>query len=191
MPRPGENAAGPAEAPAPVKRAGEGGWMERLGAALVAPTRALAASETSAGAGRAPADLAVLILAGFMATSLPRLVKAGWLVADGAAMDGVHLFLADLSGALMAPLLFVIVSGLAVTVLAGRRRSTAADFDLACVAAVPLAAIPAVVQLAYRIGAASPGLLTAANWAGYAWGGALVALAVRQARRRRSRGGAS
>ncbi len=168
-----------------------GGWVERLGGALVAPARALAASDTSGGAGRAPADLAVLILAAFMATRLPHLVKAGWLVVDGSGMDGLHLLLADLSGTLMAPLVFVVIGGLAVTVLAGPRRSVAADFDLACVAAVPLGAIPPLVQLAGRLGASSSLLMVVATWAGYAWGGALVALAVRQARRRAPIGGAA
>jgi hypothetical protein len=158
--------------------------MERLGAALVAPVRALAASDTGPGAGRAPADLAVLVLAGFIATRLPHLVKAAWLAVDGSGMDGVHLLLADLSGTLMAPLVFVVIGGLAVTVLAGGRRRMAADFDLACVAAVPLGAIPPLVQLASRLGATSPGVMVAASWASYAWGGALVALAARQARRR-------
>ena len=176
--------AGPAR---PARPPGPAGWMERLGAALVAPTRALAASDSEAGAGRAPADLAVLVLAGFMAVSLPRLVKAGWLVVEGAAMDGVHMILADLSGALMAPLVFVVVAGAALTVLAGRHRSTAADFDLACVAGVPLAAIPPLVQLAHRLGAGGPLLATAATWTAYGWGGALVALGIRQARRRRLR----
>lgn len=166
---------------------GPTGWMERLGAALACPTRALAASDSEAGAGRAPADLAVLVLAGFMATSLARLVKAGWLVAEGAAMDGVHMILADLSGALMTPLIFVVAAGAALTVLAGRHRSVAADFDLACVAGVPLAAIPPLVQLLHRLGAGGPALATAATWVGYGWGGALVALGIRQARRRRLR----
>lgn len=175
---------------AEVARAQPAGWVERLGAALVAPTRALAASETSDGSGRAPADLAVLILAAFMATRLPLLVKVGWLVSDGTGMDGVHLLLADLSGALMAPLLFVVVAGMAVTILAGRRRSTASDFDLACIAAVPLGAIPPLVQLAARLGVASPLLASAATWIAYGWGGALTVLAVRQARVRVLRGDA-
>jgi hypothetical protein len=161
-----------------------GGWMERLGAALATPTHALAASETSGGSGRAPADLAVLILAGFMASNLPRMVKAAWLAADGSGIDGVHLLLADLSGALMAPLVFVVVGGIALAVLAGRHRSMAADFDLACVAAVPLAAVPMLLQLAARVGLWSPWLFAVASWLSYGWGAGLLFLAVRQARRR-------
>jgi len=174
-----------------ARAAGEPMWMERLGAALVAPARALAASETGAGSGRAPADLAVLILAAFMASRVPRLVKAGWLVVDGAGLDGVHMLLAELSGTLMAPLLFVVAGGIVVSVLAGQRRSMAADFDLACVAAVPLAAMPPLVELAGRLGAASPAVAAAATWLSYAWGSVLIGLAVRQARRRAPRRAAS
>jgi hypothetical protein len=160
------------------------GWMERLGAALATPTHALASSETAAGSGRAPADLAVLILAGFMASNLPRMVKAAWLAADGSGIDGIHLLLADLSGVLMGPLVFVVVGGIALTILAGHHRAMAADFDLACVAAVPLAAVPMLLHLVARLGLWTQGLLLAATWLSYGWGAGLLALAVRQARLR-------
>ena len=167
-----------------MARAGQGGWMERLGAALAAPRTALARSETEGGSGRAPADLAVLILAGFMASRLERLVKAAWLAIDGAGVDGVHMLLADLSGALMTPLIFVVVGGFTVTLAAGQRRSLASDFDLACIAAVPIAAFPPLVQLITRLEMASPALVTAANWASYLWSAAILVLAAQQARRR-------
>ncbi len=160
------------------------GWIERLGAALAAPTRALAASETGAGSGRAPADLAMLILLGFVASRPLRLVEAGWLAASGFAADGLHMVLADLSGALLAPLVFVMLGGAAVGLMAGRHRSLGADFDLACVAAVPLAAVPPLLELARRLGLSSAALFGAASWGCYAWGAALLVLAVRQARRR-------
>jgi len=168
-------------APAPTRPAG---WMERIGAALVAPTRALAASETESGSGRAPADLGFLILVGFAAAHLPLLVKAGWLVADGSAMDGLRLVLNQLSWVLMPLLVFVVVAGIATTLLAGTRRSIANDFDLACVAAVPLGAIPPLVELADRLGASAPTVKFAGFWLANGWGGALVVLAVWQARRR-------
>ncbi len=169
-----------------AKRADQPGpwWIERLGAALAAPSRAMAVSETGAGSGRAPADLAVLILAGFMASRLSRMVKAGWLMVDGSGIDGVHMLLAELSSTLMAPLVFVVAGGIAVSALAGQRRSMAADFDLACIAAVPLAAVPPLMHLVARLGLSSPALFIAASWASYVWGVGLLALAVRQARRR-------
>jgi hypothetical protein len=163
------------------------GWMERLGAALAAPARAMAASESSDDSGRQPADLAVLILAGFMASNLDRMVRAGWLLADGSGIDGVHMLLAELSAALMAPLVFVVAGGIAVTLVAGRRRSLAADFDLACVAGVPLAAVPQLLQLIGHVGLWSPPLFAVAVWLSYGWGAALLVLAARQARRRAPR----
>ncbi len=168
----------------PERRETGVGWMERLGAALAAPRLALARSETAGGAGRAPADQAVLILAGFMASRLERLGRAGWLAIDGAGVDGVHMLLADLSRALMTPLLFVVVGGFTVTLAAGRRRSLAADFDLACIAAVPIAAIPSLMALAARLGMSSPALVEAASWASYLWSAAILVLAAQQARRR-------
>jgi hypothetical protein len=163
-------------------------WMERLGAALATPNRAMAASETSEASGRAPADLAVLILAGFMASHVARMVRAGWLVADGSGIDGVHMLLTELSTTLMAPLTFVIAGGIAVAAFAGHRRSIAADFDLACVAAVPLAAVPPLMHLVGRLGLGSPALFAVGSWVSYAWGAALLVLAIRQARRRAPRG---
>jgi hypothetical protein len=162
--------------------------MERLGAALATPNRAMAASETSEASGRAPADLAVLILAGFMASHVARMVRAGWLVADGSGIDGVHMLLTELSTTLMAPLTFVIAGGIAVAAFAGHRRSIAADFDLACVAAVPLAAVPPLMHLVGRLGLGSPALFAVGSWMSYAWGAALLVLAIRQARRRAPRG---
>ena len=166
-------------------------WIERLGAALAAPTRAMEASETSEESGRAPADLAVLILAGFMASHVARMVRAGWLMADGSGIDGVHMLLTELSTTLMAPLTFVVVGGIAVAALAGQHRSIAADFDLACVAGVPLAAVPPVAHLLGRLGLGSPALFLVASWVSYAWGAALLVLAIRQARRRAPRGAAT
>lgn len=158
--------------------------LERLGAALAAPTRALAAAEAPAGSGRAPADLALLLLAGFAATHVVALTRAGWLVVDGAAMDAVRMILSDLSATLFAPIVFVLIGGVAITVLAGHRRAPAADFDLACVAAVPLGAGMAVVELLARAGLGAWSVRQGVSAVSYLWGAALLVLAVRQTRRR-------
>jgi hypothetical protein len=167
-----------------VARDRQDNLLERLGAALAAPGRALALAETPAGSGHAPADLALLLLAGFAATHVVALTRAGWLAVDGSAMDAVRMVLSDLSAALFAPILFVLVGGVAVTVLAGHRRAPAADFDLACVAAVPLAAVAALVELGARAGMTSWSLKQSGSALSYLWGTVLLALAVRQARRR-------
>jgi hypothetical protein len=158
--------------------------IDRLGAALVAPRSALEAAEKPPASGRAPGDLAVLILAGFAATHLVSITRAGWMLIDGDGMGSVDMLLSQLSAAVRVPLLFVLAGGLLVTILAGKRRSTGTDFDLACVASLPLGALAVLVQLLERFGVTSPAIGRAAVIVGCVWGAALVLLAVRQARRR-------
>ena len=158
--------------------------IDRLGAALVAPVRAMARADSPRGAGRAPADLGVLVLVGFTAANLLPLTRAGWLLVGGEGMSAVHVLLAHLSDWLRAPLACAVVSGVAVTLAAGRRRSIAADFDLGCVASVPLAAVALLGELAARAGVQPALAGRVALGAGAGWSAALVVLAVRQTRRR-------
>lgn len=158
--------------------------IDRLGAALVAPLAALEAAEKPTPAGRAPGDLAVLVLAGFAATHLVSITRAGWMLVDGDGTGAVDTLLGQLSEAVRAPLLFVLGGGLLILLLAGRRRAPAIDFDLACVAAVPLAALAVALELLARFGVGSPGLARGGLAVGVAWGAVLLLLALRQARRR-------
>lgn len=163
--------------------------IDRLGAALVAPVRAMSRADSSGGAGRAPADLGVLVLVGFTAANLVPLTRAGWLMVSGEGMSAVHVLLAHLSDWLRAPLVCAVAAGLVVTVAAGRRRSIGADFDLGCVAGVPLATVALLGELAVRAGAHPALAGRAALGAGAMWSAALVVLAVRQARRRAEKAG--
>ena len=158
--------------------------IDRLGAALVAPVRAMTRADSSGGAGRAPADLGVLVLVGFTAANLVPLTRAGWLMVGGEGMSAVHVLLAHLSDWLRAPLVCAVLCGVLVTVAAGRRRSVGADFDLGCVACVPLAAMALVGELVARAGVPPALAARAALGAGAAGGAALVVVAIRQARRR-------
>jgi hypothetical protein len=144
--------------------------IDRLGAALVAPVRAMARADSAGGAGRAPADLAVLVLVGFTAANLLPLTRAGWLMVAGDGMSAVHVLLAHLSDWLRAPLVCAVAAG--------------ADFDLGCVACVPLAATALAGELAARAGAHPPLVARVALVAGAAWSAALALVAMRQARRR-------
>jgi hypothetical protein len=164
--------------------------IDRLGAALVAPVRAMSRADSAAGAGRAPADLAVLVLVGFTAANLAPLVRVGWLLVDGEAMSAVHILLARLSDWLRAPLVCAVVAGVFITLTAGRRRALGADFDLACVACVPLAALVIPGELVARAGVHPALAGRAALAVGLAWSAALVLVAVRQARRRAAKGAA-
>jgi hypothetical protein len=73
---------------------------------------------------------------------------------------------------------------LLLLLLAGKRRAAATDFDLACVAAVPLGLMAVLVQLLARLDVYSPGIDRAQLVVGCAWGAVILLLAVRQARRR-------
>ncbi len=158
--------------------------IDRLGAALVAPVAALEAAEKPAPAGRAPGDLAVLVLAGFAATHLVTITRAGWMLVDGDGTGAIDTLLTQLSDAVRAPLVFVLAGGLLLLLLAGKRRSAAIDFDLACIAAVPLGLVAVLIQLLGRAGFYPPGIERAALAIGCAWGAVILLLAVRQARRR-------
>ena len=158
--------------------------IDRLGAALVAPAAALEAAEKPTPLGRAPGDLAVLVLAGFAATHLVTITRAGWMLIDGDGTGAVDTLLTQLSDAVRAPLVFVLCGGLLVLLSAGKRRAPATDFDLACIAAVPLGLMAVLVQLAGRLDVYSPGIDRAALVIGCAWGAIILLLAVRQARRR-------
>lgn len=158
--------------------------VDRLGAALVAPRAALEAAEKPTPPGRAPGDLAILILAGFAATHLVSITRAGWMLIDGDGTGAVDTLLTQLSEAVRAPLVFVLGGGLLILLLAGKRRSPATDFDLACIAGVPLGLMAVAIQLLGRFGVGSAGLSRAALAVGCVWGGAILLLALRQARRR-------
>ncbi|HEU5060015.1 MAG TPA: hypothetical protein VFU21_25965 [Kofleriaceae bacterium] len=158
--------------------------IDRLGAALVAPVAALEAAEKPTPAGRAPGDLAVLVLAGFAATHLVSITRAGWMLIDGDGTGAIDTLLSQLSDAVRAPLVFVLAAGLLLLLLAGKRRSAATDFDLACIAAVPLGLMAVLLELVDRAGVDAAGIRRAALVVGCAWGAVILAFAVRQARRR-------
>lgn len=166
--------------------------VERLGAALVAPPRALAAAEASADAdaGRAAAktgsDATLLIALGVVAASTREVVAALWLLAAGSVMDGLGLLVGILAQAAAMDLAFLFVAGLVITIAAGRKRSFGRDLDLAFVAYVPIA----FVRLAAELGLALTGwpLTPAAKQAvavlAYGWAGIVLVLGWRAARTR-------
>lgn len=158
--------------------------IDRLGAALVAPRSALERAEKPTPLGRAPGDLAVLVLAGFAATHLVSITRAGWMLIDGDGTGSLDMLLGELSDTVRAPLLFVLVGGLLVLFLAGKRRSPATDFDLACIAAVPIGTTGILVQLLARVRFQPAGIERVALAVGVAGGAVILLLAVRQARRR-------
>lgn len=161
------------------------GLLERLGAALIAPRRALAGAET--GGGRAPGDLALLFVLGFVALHVDRLVTAGWLVVDGEVSVAIQTVLVAASHDLSVPLMILFFAGAVLTAVAGRRRSIGADFDLVCVAFIPAVVVHLAGALIDALSIVPETALSIAVTAvAYTWTAALWVLAYLQTRTRRA-----
>lgn len=163
------------------------GLLTRLGLAIAGPRWALALADEPDHAGRAGTDLIRLLALSLVAIHTRELMAAGWLAAVIDARLGARA-LVDLLGRSVTTTLALLLIGAMLTWLAaGSRRALGRDFDLACVAVVPLIVVELVATLVVRTsGVAVP---AAASWAiagvGYGWTAALVVLAIAQARRRR------
>lgn len=163
-----------------------GTFIDRVGAALVAPRRALAVADTEAGAGRAGSDAALLILLGFIALYTNEVIVGTWLIKTEGLRVGFTALAGSLSRAISNQLVVLFVAGLSLTIAAGRRRSFGRDFDLACVALVPYLVTNFAAQMLSRaFGFALANTLAdgvtgvALAWAAFVWFRAL-----QQARRR-------
>ncbi len=161
-------------------------FVDRIGAALVAPRRALVAADAEQAAGKTGSDVALLILISVVAINTRAVVAALWL----AVVDGVRIALSALMGTLTAALttdlVFLFGAGVVVTVLAGKRRSLGRDFDLACVAFVPFVAVKLLAALLFglagwRLGGTPRQAVTVLA---YGWGAFVVLLALLHARSR-------
>ena len=173
----------------------QSGWVpakfiDRVGAALVAPRRALIAADQTPDPGKTGTDAAMLILLGIVANHTRELVAAGWL----AKTDGVGVALAvlasALSAALLSSLVFLFVSGTALTILAGKHRSIGRDYDLACVAFVPFITVEIGAALVFRVAQIRPGGTASgvATVIAYAWALGVIVLGLQLAWSRGARG---
>src|SRR5215475_12544653 len=100
-------------------------FLDRVGAALVHPRRALAAAD--AGQGGMP-DALLLVLLKIVCTETQVLVIGLWTsvkVGAGAALAGL---LARLMAVVGTDLLLLVGGGVAVTLCAGRKRDATRDF---------------------------------------------------------------
>lgn len=169
-----------------------GSLVERIGAALVAPRRALAAADAASGdaqgggAARTGSDVALLIALSVVAASTREVLAALWLVFAGSVTDGIGVLMSILSRAAAMDLVFLLVAGVAITLLAGRGRALGRDLDLAFVAYVPIA----FVRLAAELGLALTGwpvtgvVQRSVALLAYGWAGAILLLACTTARAR-------
>lgn len=112
--------------------------FERWGAALLFPSKAFRWSERCQGAGQAPVDLVILWLLGVVAIQSDALLR-GWFVAsEGNFGASLTLWLHVLTKELSAPLLILFVMSLLLWLVSGQGRNLGKDFDLVCVAFVPV-----------------------------------------------------
>jgi hypothetical protein len=157
-------------------------FVERVGAALVAPRAALAQAETGYGG---LADAALLLALKVVCIETPSLIAALWsfvLVGPGLALRAL---LARLSEAIGVDLVLLVAGGALVTLAAGARRNPARDFDLAAVAWTPVLAVDTFGTLVARVAGVTLGGPVPVLWlAALGWMGALLALATSRARGR-------
>ncbi len=166
-------------------------FVDRIGAALVAPRAALAGADRDDAAGRAGTDAALLLL--FMVVSLhtTQVVVSVWLGAVDSLSSGFGALVALIGRSVGTDLVFILVAGVVVTLAAGKRRSVGRDFDLACVAYVPFVTVKLLSQLVVTVADIAPTrvvtdsvMLIAIGWAGV-----VLALGILHARQRGDRAG--
>lgn len=162
------------------------GFLVRWGLALAAPSGALAFADDLHRSGKAAGDLVRAIGVVLLAAHTRELVAAGWIAVEVGPREAAPVLMRALSGASMFGLIFVLIASLIVSLGAGARRHLGRDFDLACVAALA----PVTVTLAAALWSRTVGPLGAGGrgvvlLVALGWGGALTALAVMTARRRR------
>jgi hypothetical protein len=123
-------------------------FVDRVGAALVEPRRALAAAD--AGRGGMP-DALLLVLLKIVCAETPLLVASLWslvVLGPGVALSAL---LARLAGVIGTDLLLLTVGGVFVFALAGPRREASRDFDLGAVAWIPVLAVDTLATLVARV----------------------------------------
>ena len=164
-------------------------FVERIGAALVAPRRALAAAEAQRALRKTATDLALLIILGFVAVKARHLFAMGWLGISDSLTIALSSFVNTLSRSLATDLAFLLIASIALTVLAGSQRSLAREFDLACVALVPFVTVELSMSLVmWLVPTLSPVIMAnVAGLLGYGWAGVVLFLAWRTARARQPR----
>ena len=160
--------------------------ITRIGMALGAPRWALAVAGDSANAGRASSDVLMVMLALLLGAHLRGLVAGAWMGGALGMNLGLRALIVVVSGALTTTLAFLMISTLALFITGGKARSLPRAFDLASVALVPMLTVQLVVSAVVRLVAdrAPTWLSYAATGVAFAWGGIVVANAVRVARQR-------
>jgi thiol-disulfide isomerase/thioredoxin len=176
---PGAPAAGPRRG-----RAGPG-RLTRWGLALAEPRWALAVADDPQHAGRPGTDLLVLFAALLAAVHVRALVGAVWLAARVDLMVGVRALGMIAARTFTTDLAFLVIGAALVFIVGGPRRALGRAFDLACAAIVPMVVVEAIASAVVReAGVEVPAAVAMiVTMSGFAWSGAILALALVQMRR--------
>lgn len=131
-------------------------------------------------------DAALALVLLIVARKARSLIMAGAFAVTGDFATAGRALLAAVSATIGHHLVLIAVGGIAVTLLAGKRRSPGRDFDLACVAVIPAIFIELCIQLVVLAVAVFPSELGQQIFGGlaYGWAIAILVLAVWVARRR-------
>ncbi len=152
-----------------------------MGAALIAPARAMAASDTPAGQGRSSSDVAILLLLAVLAVETRLVAISGWMMVDGDWGGAITVFLVGARQHLTMPIVLLLGASVFLTVVAGRRRRVSDDFDLVSIAIIPLVFVELLNSTVFLLGA---DIHTFAGYVGYAWALVLLGVAFLQTRKR-------
>jgi hypothetical protein len=158
--------------------------LDRAGGMLVAPRTTLRALDRLNGSGAG--DALWLLFLKVLCGELRILVAAFWTMIVVGFGPGVTLLLSRVGQAVSFDLILMLGAGVAVTLLAGRKRSTGRDFDLAAAAWVPVLVVDlaaGVVSTVLGIGL-PPAVRTALVAVSLGWMALLVVLSVFVARER-------
>lgn len=156
-------------------------WVHRIGAALVAPKLALAASDSQAGRGRASSDIALLLLLALIARETHLFVTAAWMLVDGEWAGAFTVLASGAQKYLLVGVVLLLGGTVGLSILAGRRRSIPDDFDLVCVTLIPLVVLELANALLFELGV---NLHPVGAIVGYAWFALLWVLSYLQTRNR-------
>ncbi len=125
-----------------------------------------------------------------LATQLRGLVGAAWLATAVDAGLGLRGAIQVLTRALTVELGFLVVAAVVLFAVGGARRNLGRAFDLACVAALPMFFVALIATTVVRTIDLAIGHFDLPSGASfvlagisYAWAGALIALAIRPARK--------
>lgn len=159
-------------------------FFARWGQALIAPRAAMIRTDADPLPGRAGGDVVRALAIVLVVAHTRELVAAAWIISRLGVKLAMPAIIAALSESATLPLVFVLLTAAAITLLAGARRELGRDIDLACVAALAPALVVLIASTVGNLvplGATGRAIVLAAA---LGWGAVIAAHGVAIARRR-------